>query len=304
MTIKADVVEEVARIYGYHNLPSVLMSAAIPTSAPKNTNFTVEEKIKTFLSILGWQELYTYSLVNQALALQTPFSVKEHLKLSNPLTEDKVYLRRSLIPSLQEVMDQSKRTHLSIFEIANVYHPQERELPQETLLLGIVSTKDYRTVRGEIEALAAHLHIAHVSFVPSKEDDQVATVLFNSDEVGAVRTNQGRTVSEITIHGLISHAQSHPTYSPPPKTAQIFEDLTFTTPEKTPIGEMIAAMAGSDSKITMVTLKGLYKQNATFSITYHDPEKNIDGIEIEPIRKKLVEIARTQFSAQLVGTLE
>lgn len=303
MTIKADVVEEVARIYGYHNLPSVLMSTAIPTSAPKDTNFDIEENIKTFLSIIGWQELYTYSFVSKELALQSPFSLEDHLKLSNPLTEDKVYLRRSLIPSLQEVVDQAKRQELSVFEIANVYHPKDKELPEETLLLGMASTKDYRTVRGEIEALTKHLHIPLVSFAPSQDNDQVAILSFNSQEVGKVWMDQNKIVCEIEIKGFIKNAQSHPSYTPPPKTAQIFEDLTFTTKEKTPIGEMIEAMINSDEKITAVTLKGLYKQNATFSITYHDPEKNIDGAEIEPIRKKLVEIAGSKFSAELVGTL-
>jgi phenylalanyl-tRNA synthetase beta chain len=101
ITIPADVIEELARIYGYHNLPSKIMDTPIPLNKPTDVNFAVEHRIKQFLADLGWQELYTYSMVSQAVALESGYSIDKHLKLQNPLTDDRVYLRRSLIPSVK-----------------------------------------------------------------------------------------------------------------------------------------------------------------------------------------------------------
>jgi phenylalanyl-tRNA synthetase beta subunit len=107
LQIPADIVEEIARIYGYHQLPSKLMATPIPTQQPTNADFRLEQRLKNFLAALGWQEIYSYSAVSQNLAQQAGHDLSAHLKLANPLTEDHVYLRRSLIPSLNQAIDRN-----------------------------------------------------------------------------------------------------------------------------------------------------------------------------------------------------
>lgn len=308
IAIKADVVEEVARMYGYHNLPSTLMDTAIPTVAPEHTNFRLEERIKHFLSTLGWQELYTYSMVSEAMAEASGLAVADHLPLANPLTEDKVYLRRSLIPSLQEVV-QSQGAHsqaktMSVFEIANVYHPHDGSLPEEMLLLGMLSTKPYREVRGDFEALCTKLHIPEVSFVVSQDNDQQASIQTQGETIGSIWIEDtGAIAVEVTMHGLITHAQTHPTYTPPSKTAHIFEDFTFTLPPKTPVGEVVSALSSCHKFVAEVSVKDIYNQNVTFSITFHRADKNIETKEIEPIRAKCKQVVQSKFGGKLVGAV-
>ena len=170
LTIPADVIEEVARIYGYHNLPSTLMETPIPTSYPKDTNFNLENRIKRFLSDIGWQEVYTYSLVSEAIALESGRRLEDHLKLQNPLTEDRIYLRRSLLPSLTEIITNNpQQKELSVFEIANTYQPQKDNLPKEELCLAAVSTQNYRHLRGILEVLLAQLYIADHQIVEDEK---------------------------------------------------------------------------------------------------------------------------------------
>ncbi|NCN82497.1 MAG: phenylalanine--tRNA ligase subunit beta [Candidatus Pacebacteria bacterium] len=305
LTIPADIVEEVARLYGYHKLPSKLMESAIPTNRPSGTNFTLEETVKEFLATVGWQEVYTYSMVSEAEALATGFTLEEHLKLSNPLTDDKVYLRRSLAPSLSAVLTANPmRQTLSVFEIANIYHPITNELPNEVLTLGIVSSAQYRDVRGILESLCTKLHITNFS-IETEAGSSEATICFGKTQevAGSISYSNGLTIIQIKISALVAHAQSHPTYQPQAKTAIIREDLTFKLPKKTAVGPIMSALEQLDPRITALELSTVYNENHTFTINYHDPNENLTSEQIAPLRKQLVAKVEQNWGGSLVGQL-
>ena len=81
IAIQADIVEEIARIYGYHNLPSKLMDTEIPLNKPTNVDFELEKNIKNFLADHGWQEIYSYSLVSEELAIESGYKIRRALKI-------------------------------------------------------------------------------------------------------------------------------------------------------------------------------------------------------------------------------
>ena len=151
ITIPEDLVEEVARIYGYHNLPTQLMSGNLPTLL-NDTTFYWEAKIKSALSHWGFTEMYTYSLVDQ----------DSGLKLKNPLSSEWTYLRTSLVPSHLKIVSENlgKVEELRLFEIANVYLPKKGDLPHEELHLILTSTNpDLSRLKGYVEALASELGV-------------------------------------------------------------------------------------------------------------------------------------------------
>lgn len=310
LQIPADIVEEVARIYGYHNLPSKLMATPIPLTRPADANFRLEERIKHFLVDIGWQEVYTYSMVSEELALQSGHKIKDHLKLQNPLTDDRVYLRRSILPSLQEVVDENpQRSQLSVFEIANLYPPVKGDIPENTQHLSLVSSKNYRQVRGDLESLLESLFITDYSITPlekpSDQFTQEATVEVKKQKLGKIGIlKSGRVGVGINLKQLLAVAATHPTYQPIAKTNIIHEDLTFTFPKRIAIGETTTFIAKFDKLIKRVSLSGdIYKENHTVTISYHDPERNITSEELEPLRKKIVDAVEKKFRAQLVGKL-
>jgi len=315
LEIPADIVEEIARIYGYHNLPSVLMTGPIPTTAPTDLDLPLESKIKHFLADTGWQEIYTYSLVSAVIAEASGFTLEQHLKLQNPLTDDRVYLRRSLLPSLSEALANNPQyPKASVFEIAYVYHPKTKDLPDHELRLGWVSHQDYRHVRGMIESLAHHL------FMPGLIIEPLAKTLPGYQSAAAIKTTTeaGKTV-ELGHMGVLSNgliggewlmknvmaAQgSHPLYTPAWKTMPIVEDLTFTFPAETAIGPVLDTIKAVSALITDVQLTSIYNQNYTLSVSYQDQTENLDAATIEPIRKQVVAKIKQQFSADLVGNLQ
>ncbi|NCN06774.1 MAG: phenylalanine--tRNA ligase subunit beta [Candidatus Pacebacteria bacterium] len=305
LRIPADIVEEVARLYGYHNIPSMLMATPIPINRPADTNFILEQSLKEFLATIGWQEVYTYSMVSEAEATDSGFAINEHLRLANPLTEDKVYLRRSLVPSLVAVLTANPmRQPLSVFEIANVYHPSGPSLPDQVLTLGIVSSDSYRTVRGVLEALLTKLHIKQFSIETTAGSNQAILVLGHKNQVvGTITQQAGITAIQVQVQSLVEHAKSHPVYEPQAKTATIREDLTFGLPKKTAVGALMTELQKLDKRITRLELSTVYNDNYTFTCYYHDPKENLTSDQVAPIRKQLVAAVEQHWSGSLVGEL-
>lgn len=298
ITIAADVIEELARIYGYHNLPSKLMDTPIPLTKPDNSHFNTETRIKQFLADIGWQELYTYSMVSETIALQSGFKLAEHLKLQNPLTDDRVYLRRSLVPSLIEVLKNNyEHSDLSIFEIANVYHPRKNDLPDEVLQLTLVSPQSYRTVRGTLESLLRQFYISDLT-INSKGE-----VIIGTASVGKIVVQDKYIAIEIELRTLLPLTKSHPAYQPLPKAAPIKEDMTFQLPENIEIGTLISDIKSIAIVLNSVDLKDIYKQNYSFTFIYSHPENSLSSQDIAPIRKQIVELVTTKYQGSLIGTV-
>ena len=312
ITIPADIVEEIARIYGYHNLPSKLMDTPIPLDKPSDTNYVIENRVKHFLADIGWQEIYCYSMVSEAIAIQSGYELEAHLKLQNPLTDDRIYLRRSLLPSLEEILDTNTQSNQqAVFELAFTYEPVSGDLPKQKLHLGMVSSHPYADVKGQLESLLSQFFITAEFTRVEEKSDKALPVLEQQAEISVSKTTigkigllpSGKVGISIKLEKLLEVAQAHPTYKPIPKTSLISEDLTFTLPEKTAVGRIIKDILESDNAIYHSSLKGQYKQNSTFSLVYHDSKQNITSDDIAPIRNKVVTMLKEKYNAVLVGDL-
>lgn len=311
LTITADIIEEIARIYGYHNLPSKIMDTAIPLQRQEGVDFHLESNIKHFLANIGWQEVYTYSMISKELAEYSGAILDEHVTIQNPLTDDRVHLRTTLIPSLNEVVENNPtEKEVAVFEIANVYYKQPSSIPTERLMLGMVSNKPYREVKGDLEALLDQFHLTELSYrinspeLPYISQSMVFSVRDNGHQVElgtVVIMNNGRVAMQLGIANLIAVAKSHPTYIPEPKTALIVEDFTFTLPEKTLVGEVLTTMKTVSPLIYTVELSDIYKRNYTFTVKFLDPNKNLSKDEVEPVRVKLIQSLNDRYRATLIG---
>lgn len=306
LEIPVDLVEEIARIYGYHNLPSELMDTRIPTHYPEETNFTMEYDVKQFLATLGWQEVYTYSAVSKKLADQSGYSTEEHLKLQNPLNDDHVYLRRSMVPSHEEIIENNRQVSpLSIFELANVYIPRTHNLPDESLCLTLTSTLPYRVVKGHVEALLRHLYIPADTVRYKQNGDRRAEILVKGKYIGTLIVEKNsHVVAEFVWKALLAMAKSYPFYQPISQFSPIIEDMTFTLAEKTQVGEVIETLKKLDGHIQSVEMKDVFHQNVTFTIIYHAANTQMTTQDIEPIRRKIAHTLQNKYKAKHIGRLE
>jgi phenylalanyl-tRNA synthetase beta chain len=153
VTRPIDLIEEVGRIWGYDRFPTTLMRDELP---PQRANARLEgaERVRDLLVGCGLDEVITYSLVNVEdegkLWPQGPASsplksggTEGGLRVLNPLSADRAYLRQTLLPSLLHTTRENLRflDRVAIFEIGAVYLPVEGQtLPDEPLRLGIMMT--------------------------------------------------------------------------------------------------------------------------------------------------------------------
>jgi len=308
LQIPEDYIEEIARIYGYHNLGSQVMSTAIPDPG---TNFDhhSEHLIKKSLVDWGATEIYTYSLVSAELAQQSDHPLKDHLKLNNPLTDDLVYLRRSLIPSHLQFLDQNRHhQHLTVFELANTYVPGKAgHLPTEKLQLLITTNESFSKLKGLLDALIKLLRVPNYHVTPGQQD-ATGTIVSGQSRTRAGQTTLG-TISpvapgtfaaQLDLNPLLSVSLAHPTYTPIPNTAPIIEDLTFELPPQTAIGPIIDLLT-AQNLVVKVSLKDTYHHNFTFTLHYQDAKKQLTTEDAASIRADLLKSLKTKFQASLVG---
>ncbi len=302
INIPEDLVEEVARIYGYYKINSQLMSGVIPTNYP-NEHFDIEYQIKTWLAGMGLNELYTNSMVSENLVKQSEFSLKSHLKIKNALSEDWTYLRRSLIPShLEAIKNNSKEKDISFFEIANTYHSQEGKLPQEKLELIIISKLDYLKVKGILDNLMNNLHLK-VSYLPQETHADITINNQSIGKIGPLKSNSSIQVITLDLRSVLNLAKTYPSYKKISTHPPIIEDLTFTLPDKTYLEPIINTLKSAHPHINSVSLGEIYKNNFTFKIVYQADDTHLTDHSIAPIRKKLVNLIKVKHHGQLVGKI-
>ncbi len=124
-----DLVEEVARVYGYHRLPSVLPSGVLPASVlpprPPETMFGKEDHVRTVLAGAGATEVMTYSLTSREAIERCGYAIDSALALENPLSEEFAYLRPSVLPTILPTIAANQEHHPKglVFELGNVYIP-------------------------------------------------------------------------------------------------------------------------------------------------------------------------------------
>lgn len=303
IVIPEDVIEEIARIYGYHNLPSVLMSGAIPISHQADVNFTLEHASKILLAALGGNEVYTYSLIDEkTVQLESKFVTESHLKLKNPLTEDMVYLRRTIWASHLGIL--TKQSPQFVFELANTYIPSSSDtLPTEELHLTLSSLRDERHLKGVLDALLTSMYLPPVRY-EINQTGQGTTIKSADAILGQILSlpEFKLTVIDLNWKTLVGIAQKYPQVKAIPKVSAIIEDMTFAFSSKVLVQDILTCVKNIDPLIDRVEFKDIFKTNITFTV-YYQPEDEMSTSDIAPYRKKISEVLAGSFGATIVGKL-
>ena len=201
---EADLVEEVARLYGYNNIPAERLSQQLPPQRG-NPGLEAEERTRDILVSLGLQEIISYRMTTvereaRLLPPGTPVRTPPaYIRLANPITPERSVMRRSLLATVLDAAERNARLRdrLAFFEVGQVFWPVEGQtLPDEPLHLAIVLTgrrlgqawdqhethmMDFYDMKGVIESLLDELHIAMPTFAvadhPSYHPGKCAEIL-------------------------------------------------------------------------------------------------------------------------------
>jgi phenylalanyl-tRNA synthetase beta chain len=296
--IEEDIIEEIARTHGYHNLPSILPPNLDPQSAyPFMDGFYFEKKIKNALKYWGFSETYAYSFVSENL-FEGP--IDSAVTVANPLTEEFVYMRNSLIPSLLKVVTDNKSfENLRIFEIANIYKKRVNDLPDEILMLSAViknKNVNFFEVKGIIEQLAKDLGIKNLFFKKSVKSGVGSSVYLEKEYLGEIEVLDNNLINfELNFQTLLKYANDYKIFKAFAKYPPIMEDLSVVLHDDIKTEDLVNEIKKQDKLITMVSLKDSYKDSRTFHIVYQDPDKNLTNEEISKIRQKIINALTDKF---------
>ena len=128
---RADIVEEMARVYGYERIPETMLAEVIPPPHP-NRDLELEERVRDVLVSVGLQEIVTYSLTSPEREARLRDAAADggdespYVRLANPIVVDRVVMRRTLLAGLIETAAANSRhtDRLACFEVGNVFLPQ------------------------------------------------------------------------------------------------------------------------------------------------------------------------------------
>ena len=213
---RADLIEEIARVYGYDRVPVSEMADELPPQR-NNPSLTREEKMRDLLTAAGLQEVISYRLTTreaEARVLGKAYTQSaEYVTLANPSTPERAVMRHSMLNSvLENLAENSKhRDRVQVFELGHVYLPgadgngEAAILPNEQPRLALAMTGpreesgwlptdstpvDFFDGKGVIESLLDGLHVGQVTYRPAKNmafyPGRTAEVLVNGQPVGLV----------------------------------------------------------------------------------------------------------------------
>ena len=322
INIPEDLIEEIARIYGYHNIPDNLFIGNIPQDG-ENQNLTWQNKIKNTLKFLSFNETYNYSMINHQVLKKVKIEEGDCIQIDNPLTEENL-MRPSLIPSLLTVISKNQKYQekIRIFELANIYLPlKEDKLPEENLTLTLVSTKDdFYSLKGILETILKELNIKKYKFNPYElekttygkifKHNNLAEIIINKEPVGIigeldhnVRANfnikEKVIIVDIELDQILKSASSIKNYKPIPKYPAIIEDLTLVVDKNIPVGDILELIKSSSLIIKTVELTDSFKSNFTFRISYQDEKKTLTDKEVKTVREKIIKNLKDKLKIKI-----
>lgn len=193
-----DLVEEIARMYGYANIPSKIPAGTIPLW-PADPALTVEDDLKNTLAGSGYTEFYSMSLVSEKQLTDYNLDPEKAVRIHNELNAFETHLRTSLMPSLLTSVAKNEKHQDSakVFELSRVYDWQGKdELPREHTMMTIAHFGDisarpsFREIKGLIMHLANRYGL-EASFERAEDSDlwhptQTANVLIGGAVVGTL----------------------------------------------------------------------------------------------------------------------
>lgn len=319
--IQEDILEEVARVYGYFRLPSKipqlnenygLTEQPKPQKGALAPTFKWEEMIKDYLKSVGFSETYNFSFISRSQIENSGLKIEDHLKLKNPIASDLEYLRTSLLPSLLAVAFKNSVNfpQIKIFEMANVYLPQKNNLPDEKMKLsGLTNVLNFYQLKGILVELLKQLGIFDFEIIPVTDQqvepfwlkESTALIYDQKELLGVFGQIKNFSVFppsliseslafDLDMGVVTTFASENKIYVPLPKFPPIIEDLSFIFPERTPVGPVIHLIKLINPLVKNVDLIDSFEETRTFRITYQHPDKNLTDKEVKEIREKIIKL--------------
>lgn len=335
ISIEADLIEEIGRLYGFHNIESKSLVGEL-TRGVKPFSKTIEDTVKDTLLGIGFNEVMTYSFISprvyDKINIEKDSKLRDYIKILNPLGEDYSVMRTTLIPNIMDLFSRNYNRSVKssfVFEIGNIFLPKELpivNLPDEkkVLSIGFYGEKDFYFLKETIEKLLYKLGIKDMEYKREEENPmfhpgRTAKAFIKGIEIGTLGEiyidvcenydiKSKVYMAELDFEKIMEFSNFERKYKPLPKYPSTSRDIAIIVDEEVLVGDIKALITkhGKDL-IENIELFDIYRgdqipedmKSMAFSIIYRSYERTLKDKEIEKIQTSIIEDLENRFSAKL-----
>ena len=259
-----DFAEEVARIYGFNNIPSTMMADSGTKSGGYTPEQAAERRLGETCRANGYDSIITYSFYSPAgwdmIRLPENDPRRDAIRILNPLGEDTSCMRTTTLPSVLEVLARNwnfRNKAVRIYEFAKVYKKRPDGMADEPKILTLGAYgggMDFYTLKGTVEELCDALRISGVEYVPVRDDPsyhpgRCAAVYAGGECLGRfgqvhplVAKNYGVSeelyAAELDFPAMFAHRTTELYYAPLPRFPAVMRDISVVCDDALTAGEL------------------------------------------------------------------
>ncbi|MGB9612798.1 MAG: phenylalanine--tRNA ligase subunit beta [Candidatus Margulisiibacteriota bacterium] len=320
-----DLIEEIARVYGYHRLPSTMPNTAFLGKEIARGDI-LRNKLQQILIGCGLSEVHTNSLLGPKDFEKVGLSPEKAVRITNPLSLEESIMRTHLLPGLLKVLTHNQNHQIDnvfIFEIGKVFNSSSGELPDEKWKCGGVlmgspfmsaldkGEVDYFYVKGVVESifLGLGLELPRLSETENflLQPGKAATIE-NLGYFGALHPDIRRNFEiskpvfyfEFDLDALFKLIPLEKKYQPLPKFPFVYRDVSMYLPqglENQRIVEFISKVGGH--LVEKVYPFDKYKDSIAYRIIYRSPEKTLTEEEVNKKHQEIIQKLVEEFRVQI-----
>ena len=328
----SDIAEEVARFYGYNNIPDTLSNGLT-----ERRGFTELQQTENLLGAVcraaGYDEIITYSFISPTyydkIDLPKDSALRDSLKILNPLGEDTSIMRTTTLPSMLEILTRNynfRNKSAKLYELGRAYFKRADGLADEpkVLTLGAYGDGvDFFSLKGAVETVLKQLRIENVRFTadsenPSYHPGRCAKVYCGNRLLGTlgqihphVAANYGVDTelyaAELRFDALYESRGAQPVYHPLPKFPAVTRDIAVVCDKAVPVGALEDAIRkGAKGLLKEVDLFDIYtgvgiapgKKSVAFSLTLRSDDRSLTAEEADADVQSILDALKQECGAE------
>ena len=329
----SDIAEEVARFYGYNNIPDTLSNGLTARRGLTDIQQT-ENLLGSVCRAAGYDEIITYSFISPTyydkIDLPKDSPLRDSLKILNPLGEDTSIMRTTTLPSMLEILTRNynfRNKSAKLYELGRVYFKRADGLADEpkVLTLGAYGGgMDFFALKGAVEAVLKQLRIENVRFLadtenPSYHPGRCAKVYCGDRLLGTlgqvhphVAGNYGVDTelyaAELRFDALYESKGAQPVYQPLPKFPAVTRDIAVVCDASVTVGELEDAIRkGAKGLLKDAALFDIYtgtgiapgKKSVAFNLTLRADDRSLTAEEADADVKSILTALEQECGAVL-----
>ena len=329
----SDIAEEVARFYGYNKIPCTLMRGET-TRGGFSEQQRFDRAIGGAVRALGYDEIITYSFISPTyydkIRMPKDSSLRNSLKILNPLGEDTSIMRTTILPSMLEIIARNhsyRNKSARLYELGKIYLPREDGLADELKYLSLGAYGDgvdFFSFKGSIETLLHELRITDVKYVACTDNDsyhpgRCAKVYAGETYLGVfgqihplVAANYGMDTevytAELSFDAMYEKRGDIPVYQPLPKFPAVTRDIAVVCDEAVTVGALEESIRrGAKGLLKDVSLFDIYrgpgvaigKKSVAFNLVLRADDRSLTGEEADEDVQSILAALKADHNAVL-----